>query len=100
MGFCLISSVSAMDINDSELLSDSNDLSGSSISIISNDISAEDSNLNSVESDNISSSNENSENEVLSTDYAVEDSALEYNLNNKNSKSIGKTICVALVLVL
>ena len=88
MGFCLISSVSAMDINDSELLSDSNDLSGSSISIISNDISAEDSNLNSVESDNISSSNENSENEVLSTDYAVEDSALEYNLNNKNSKSV------------
>ena len=74
MGFCLISSVSAMDIDDSDLLSDSNDLSGSDIASASDEISASDSNLNNVESEDISSSNDNSENEVLSTDYNVEDS--------------------------
>ena len=96
MGFCLISSASAMDIDDSDLLSDSNDLSDSSISSVSNDISssessgfdASDSNMNNIESEDIGSSNENSENEVLSTDNTVEDSDLEYDLNNKNSKDV------------
>ena len=117
MGFCLISSVSAIDIDDSDLLSDSNDISDSSISSISNDIGssdsgvvsdigssdsgvvsdidsasssgldASDSNLNNLQSNDIGSSNENSQNEVLSTDYNVEDSDLEYDLN-KNSKDV------------
>ena len=85
-----------MDVDDSGLLSDSDDMSISSISSVSNDISstdssgldASDSNLNNVESDNAGSSNENSENEVLSTDYTVEDSDLEYDSNNKNSKDV------------
>ena len=96
-----------MDVDDSDLLSDSDDMSTSSVSSVSNDISstdssvsndisstdssgldASDSNLNNVESDNAGSSNENSENEVLSTDYTVEDSDLEYDSNNKNSKDV------------
>ena len=107
LGFCLVSSVAAMDVDDSDLLSDSDDMSTSSVSSVSNDISstdssvsndisstdssgldASDSNLNNVESDNAGSSNENSENEVLSTDYTVEDSDLEYDSNNKNSKDV------------
>lgn len=103
MGFCLISSASALDIDDSDLLSDSNDLSSSSISSISDDISSSDSNgfdiegsdfneesseLSNMESENIGSSNENSQNEVLSTDYTVEDSDLDYDLSDKNSKNV------------
>ncbi len=88
MGFCLISSVSAMDIDDSDLLSDSNDLSGSDIASASDEISASDSNLNNVESEDISSSNDNSENEVLSTDYNVEDSNSEDDLNNQKPKNV------------
>ena len=88
MGFCLISSASAMDLDDSDSLSVSNDLSDSGISSSSNEISVSASNLDSMESNNVSSSNDISENEVLSTDYTVEDSALEYNLNNKNSKNV------------
>ncbi|SFL72922.1 Transglutaminase-like superfamily protein [Methanobrevibacter olleyae] len=97
MGFCLISSVSAMD-NDSSSLTGSNDLSGSSVSSSSNggvaSVSsssnnglASDSNLNNLESNDISSSNVNSENEVLSTDNTAEDSNLKHDLNNKNSGS-------------
>ena len=85
-----------MDVDDSGLLSDSDDMSTSSISSVSDEIGssdssgldASDSNLNNVESDNAGSSNENSENEVLSTDYTVEDSDLEYDSNNKNSKDV------------
>ena len=85
-----------MDVDDSGLLSDSDDMSTSSISSVSDEIGssdssgldASDSDLNNVESDNAGSSNENSENEVLSTDYTVEDSDLEYDSNNKNSKDV------------
>ena len=106
MGFCLISSVSAMDVDDSDLLSVSDDMSGSSISSVSDEIGssdssvlneisstdssgsgAGDSNLNNIESDT-GSSNENSENEVLSTDNVIEDSDLEYDLDYKNSKDV------------
>ena len=77
-----------MDIDDSDLVSDSSDLSGSGISRVSDEIPASGSDLNDVESDDISPSNENSENEVLSTDYNVEDSDSEYDLNNQNSKNV------------
>ena len=118
MGLCLISSVSAMDIDDSDLLSASDDVSDSSISTVpsssdsssigsvdggSSDSSSSNSvdSLSSVEStedgaaDTISniesdtgSSNVNSENEVLSTDYTVEDSDLNIDSNNKNSNNV------------
>ena len=76
MGFCLISSVSAVDLDDSNILVDSNDLSSSSISTVSNDLGSN------------GSSNGNSKNEVLSTDHTVEDSDLVDDLNNKNSKNV------------
>ena len=106
MGFCLISSVSAMDVDDSDLLSVSDDMSGSSISSVSDEIGsgdssvlneisstdssgfdAGDSNINDIGSDT-GSSNENSENEVLSTDNVIEDSDLEYDLDYKKSKVV------------
>ena len=87
MGFCLISSVSAMDIDDSASVSDSDELSDSSVSLKADENSVSDSNLNSVESD-AGSSNVNSENEVLSTDNTVEDSDLEYDSSIKSGNSL------------
>ena len=81
MGFCLISSVSAMDIDDSASVSDS------SVSLKADENSVSDSNLNSVESD-AGSSNVNSENEVLSTDNTVEDSDLEYDSSIKSGNNL------------
>ena len=90
MGFCLISSVSAMDIDDSASVSGSDELSDSSVSLRSDENSVSDSNLNSVESD-AGSSNVNSENEVLSTDNTVEDSNLEYGKTETRTKGV---ICI------
>ena len=87
MGFCLISSVSAMDIDDSASVSDSDELSDSSVSLKADENSVSDSNLNSVESD-AGSSNVNSENEVLSTDNTVEDSDLEYDSSIKSGNNL------------
>ncbi|WP_296856243.1 pseudomurein-binding repeat-containing protein [uncultured Methanobrevibacter sp.] len=87
MGFCLITSVSAMDIDDSSSIDDSNDLSGASVSSGS-DYVASDSNSNNLESENAGSSNVNSENEVLNTDNTVEDSDSEHNSNIANNKAV------------
>ena len=87
MGFCLISSVSAMDIDDSASISGSDELSDSSVSLRSDENSVSDSNLNSVESD-AGSSNVNSENEVLSTDNTVEDSNQEHYSSNDNTRAV------------
>ena len=101
MGLSLISSVSAMDIDDLDLLSASDDVSGSDVSGALSEVSstdsddsddangfgAVDSHVNDVESNNIGPSDENSQNEVLSTD-TVEDSDLDYELKNKNSKGV------------
>ena len=93
MGFFLISSASAMDVDDSVSMADSNDLSGSSVSSnIDNGLagvsSDGDSGQNDLESYDAGSSNVNSENEVLSTDNTVEDSDLEYDSVGKSSKSV------------
>lgn len=90
MGFCLISSASAMDIDDSDQLSDSNDLSSASISSASDvdSVATDDSYVNLEKSGNIDQSDENSENEVLSTNNSVEDSDLDYDSNDKNSKGV------------
>ena len=85
MGFCLVSSAAAMDIDDSDSLSASDDISASSVSSADENI-ASDSSSNELGSLNAGASNVNSENEVLSTDYTVEDSDLEY--DSKNSKSV------------
>ena len=66
MGFCLISSVSAMDIDDSSTIDDSNDLSDAGVSSNSNENLASVSNSNNLESDNAGSSNVNSDYEILS----------------------------------
>ena len=101
MGLSLISSVSAMDVDDSDLLSASDDVSGSDVSGVLSEVSstdsddsddangfgAVDSHVNDAESKNIGPSDENSQSEVLSTD-TVEDSDLEYELKNKNSKGV------------
>ena len=88
MGFCLISSVSAMDIDDSSSIDDSNDLSGASVSSNSIENLASDSSSNNLESENAGSGNVNSENEVLNTDNTVEDSDLEHNSNIANTKAV------------
>ena len=88
MGLCLISSVSAMDIDDSSSIDDSNDLSGASVSSNSNENLASDSNSNNLESDNAGSSNVNSDYEILNTDNTVEDSDLEHNSNIANTKAV------------
>ena len=94
MGFCLITSVSAMDIDDSSSIDDSNDLSGASVSSGS-DYVASDSNSNNLESENAGSSNVNSENEVLNTDNTVEDSDSEHNSNIANNKAVlGKNLWI------
>ena len=116
MGLCLVSSVSAMDIDDSVSLADS-DLSGASVSSngenvagVSSDsdistISSNEENLAGVsgnldeeiagdsdsialESRDASSSNVNSENEILSTDNTMEDSDLEHDSDYKSSKNV------------
>lgn len=87
MGFCLVSSVSAMDIDDSDSLSASDDLSASSVSTADENLES-DSNSNSLESVDAGSSDVNSENEVLSTDNVIEDSDLEYDINDGNSKNV------------
>ncbi len=87
MGFCLVSSAAAMDIDDSDSLSASDDLSASSVSSNSENI-ASGSSSNELASENAGASDVNSENEVLSTDYTAEDSDLEYDLDDKNSKGV------------
>ena len=88
MGFVLISSASAADIDDSVSISDSDEVSDAGLSQVADENYASDSNLNDVESEDASSSNVNSENEVLSTDNTVEDSALEHDSNVKNTKNV------------
>ena len=87
MGFCLVSSAAAMDIDDSDSLSASDDLSVSSVSSVDENL-ASDSSSSDLESSDAGASNVNSENEVLSTDYTVEDSDLEYDSNDKGTKSV------------
>ena len=87
MGFCLVSSAAAMDIDDSDSLSASDDLSVSSVSSVDENL-ASDSSSSDLGSSDAGASNVNSENEVLSTDYTVEDSDLEYDSNDKGTKSV------------
>ncbi|MBQ3473559.1 MAG: hypothetical protein IJH35_05795, partial [Methanobrevibacter sp.] len=88
MGFVLISSVSAMDIGDSASITDSDELSDAGVSVSSSEKIGSDSNLKNLKSDDTSSSNVNSENEVLSTDNTVEGSDLEHDSSVKKTKSI------------
>ena len=64
MGFCLVSSAAAMDIDDSDSLSASDDISASSVSSADENL-ASDSSSSDLESSNAGASNVNSENEVL-----------------------------------
>lgn len=91
MGLCLVSSVSAMDIDDSDALSASEDLSSSSISSSSEVELASDSSSSALKSVDTGSSDVNSENEVLSTDYTVEDSDLEYDSDKKSKNVLGSS---------
>ena len=88
MGFVLISSASAMDIDDSGSIIDSDEVSDAGVALSADGGSASDSGLNDLESEDAGSSNVNSENEVLSTDNTVEDSSLGHDSNLRNTKNV------------